>query len=199
MLGPGRYLLGVAELALLVGFAWLGAARLRRRLLPEFRGAPACLAAGVIGLALLIWVAVLLGTVSLLEPLPYLVGVAAVGLGLRLAIREPPTAPPARGAAGEPPIGAWGWPAIGVAVVVAAIAILHFGGRREDPAGDRHDRVRQHLVPRPLRGRLLPERRHLEPALHRAAVPRLVLPRRTGKSSTRSGCWHSGATCSPRC
>ena len=31
MLGPGRYLLGVAELALLVGFAWLGAARLRGR------------------------------------------------------------------------------------------------------------------------------------------------------------------------
>ena len=32
MLGPGRYLLGAVELLWLVGFAWLGAAQVRRRL-----------------------------------------------------------------------------------------------------------------------------------------------------------------------
>ena len=34
MLGPGRYLLGVVELLWLVGFAWVGAARVRRRWVP---------------------------------------------------------------------------------------------------------------------------------------------------------------------
>jgi hypothetical protein len=82
MLGPGRYLLGVAELALLVGFAWLGAASVRARLLPRFRGVPAQLAAAVMALALLVWVAELLGTVGWFKPVPYLVGVVAVGAGL---------------------------------------------------------------------------------------------------------------------
>jgi hypothetical protein len=82
MLGPGRYLLGVAELAVLAGFAGLGAARLRERLLPRFQGPPACLATGLIALALLIWVAEILGTVSLFKPVPYLAGVAVVGLGI---------------------------------------------------------------------------------------------------------------------
>ncbi len=81
MLGPGRYLLGAAEISLLAGFAWLGAASIRTRLLPRFSGAPACLATSVIGLALLIWVAELLGTVSLFKPVPYLLGVAVTGVG----------------------------------------------------------------------------------------------------------------------
>ena len=38
MLDLRRYLLGVAEIGLLVGFAWLGAAAVRRRLLPELDG-----------------------------------------------------------------------------------------------------------------------------------------------------------------
>ena len=82
MLGPGRYLLGAVEIVLLVGFAWLGAASLCRRLLPMLRGAPAYLASAVIGLALLLWVAELLGSFGLFEPLLYLVAVALVGAGL---------------------------------------------------------------------------------------------------------------------
>ncbi len=82
MLGPGRYLLGVAELSLLVGFAWLGASALRARLLPKLAGAPAQLASAVLALALLIWVAELLGTVSLFKPGAYLVGVGVAGLGI---------------------------------------------------------------------------------------------------------------------
>jgi hypothetical protein len=81
MLGPGRYLLGVAEIALLVGFAWLGAAALRARLLPRLPGAAAHLASAVLALALLIWTAELLGTVGWFKPVPYLVGVVAAGVG----------------------------------------------------------------------------------------------------------------------
>jgi hypothetical protein len=120
MLGPGRYLLGVVELAVLVGFAWLGAARVRGRLLPELNGAPAYLARSVIGLALLIWVAELLGTASSFEPVPYLLGVVVVGAALRLTIQEAPTAQPAESAVGA------SWIATAVGLVVAAIAVIHF-------------------------------------------------------------------------
>jgi hypothetical protein len=82
VLGPGRYLLGVAELTLLAGSAWLGASSVRARLLPRFEGAPAGLATAVLALALLVWVAELLGTVSLFKPGAYLVGVAVAGLGI---------------------------------------------------------------------------------------------------------------------
>ena len=72
MLGPGRYLLGAVELIWLVGFAWLGAARVRRRWLPEVGGEAGFLASAVVAIALLIWVAELLGTVSAFKPVPYL-------------------------------------------------------------------------------------------------------------------------------
>ncbi len=82
MLDLGRYLLGVAEIGLLVGFAWLGASTVRSRLLPDFSGAPAHLASAVLALALLLWVAELLGTVGLFEAAPYVLAVALVGAGL---------------------------------------------------------------------------------------------------------------------
>ncbi|MFL5834758.1 MAG: hypothetical protein ACJ76B_12395 [Solirubrobacterales bacterium] len=82
MLGPGRYLLGVLELLLLGGFAWLGGDAARRWLLPRFEGAPAYLASGVIALALLIWGAQLLGSFGWWEPVPYLVFVAVAALAL---------------------------------------------------------------------------------------------------------------------
>jgi hypothetical protein len=83
MLGPGRYLLGVGELVLLGGFAWLGATQLRARSLPAFTGAPGQLATLVIAVALLLWTAELLGAVSLFEPLLYLLVVVSVGLGIQ--------------------------------------------------------------------------------------------------------------------
>ncbi len=82
MLGPGRYLLGVVEILLLGGFAWMGGVSGRRWLLPRFEGAPAHLASAVIALALLIWAAEALGTFGALDPVPYLVLVGAVGVGL---------------------------------------------------------------------------------------------------------------------
>jgi hypothetical protein len=149
MLDLGRYMLGVLEIALLVGFAWLGAARLRARLLPRFAGAPAHLATAVIALAMLIWVAEILGTASLFEPVPYLVTVAAVGLGLRLGMGEGPSALAAGSAAAASPtvLGAGrasaprGTPATApptgeasspstiatvIALAAAAIAVIHF-------------------------------------------------------------------------
>src|SRR5262245_36686258 len=90
MLGPGRYLLAVVESLLPVGPASLGGAALRRWLLPRFEGAPAHLAAAVLGLALLIWAAEILGTFSVFEPVPYLLLVTAIGAVLWKFAPRPP-------------------------------------------------------------------------------------------------------------
>ncbi len=102
MLSASRYLLGVAEVGLLAGFATLGAAQLRRRLLPDLPGAPAHLATAVLALALLIWTAELLGSFSLFEPAPYLLAIAVIGVASRVLGpgRFATSAPPAGGAAG---------------------------------------------------------------------------------------------------
>ena len=51
MLSAGRYLLGAVDLALLIGFAWLGATAVRRRLVPDLDGAAAPLATAVLAIA----------------------------------------------------------------------------------------------------------------------------------------------------
>ena len=86
MLGPGRYLLGVAEILLLVGFAWVGGTAIRRRLVAELRGATAQLATAVIAVAILVWVAELLGSFKVFEAGPYLAVVVGVGVGVRLVV-----------------------------------------------------------------------------------------------------------------
>ncbi len=123
MLDLGRYLLGVAEIALLVGFAWLGASSLRGRLLPDFSGAPAHLATAVLALALLLWMAELLGAFGFFEQLPYLVVVTVVGLGLWLRLGGrwgQPAAPPE----GHPHLPSW---AALAALAIAAVAVVKFG------------------------------------------------------------------------
>jgi hypothetical protein len=156
MLDAPRYLLGVAEIALLVGFATLGASGLRARLLPGFSGAPAGLATAVLALALLVWVAEILGAVGLLEPASYLLGVGLVGLGTRTllsrvasgwgVLRPPggcggqgfgsagakPLRPEQRAGQEGPPIPRRGPAGRGVdvatliALVIAAAAAVHF-------------------------------------------------------------------------
>jgi hypothetical protein len=121
MLGPGRYLLGVVELLWLVGFAWVGASRVRRRLLPELRGEVGVLASSVVAIALLIWVAELLGTVSLFKPVPYLVGVALGGLVLRFLVGDEKTDDAAKTSSIRPSLVA-----TVIALVIAGIAIGHF-------------------------------------------------------------------------
>jgi hypothetical protein len=140
MLGPGRYLLGAVELLALVGFAWIGASRVRRRWLPEVGGEVGFLASAVLATALLIWVAEVLGTVSLFKPVPYLLSVAVVGLVLWRFAPSAGSAPMggAHRAQAKPStvgdIGATG-PAGGarpsliatvISLVIAGIAIGHF-------------------------------------------------------------------------
>jgi hypothetical protein len=105
VLGAGRYLLGAVELIWLVGFAWLGAARVRRRWLPELGGEAGFLASAVVAVALLIWIAELLGTVSAFKPAPYLLSVAVLGLVLRFGVSSAGGAPVGapRGAQAAPP------------------------------------------------------------------------------------------------
>jgi hypothetical protein len=128
MLGPGRYLLGAVELLLLVGFAWLGAARVRRRWLPDLGGEAGFLASAVVAVALLIWVAEALGTVSAFKPVPYLVGVAVVGLALRFTVSARPSSSP-DAPSPEAPISLRERPSLWatvVSLVIAGIAIGHF-------------------------------------------------------------------------
>jgi len=133
MLGPGRYLLGVAELALLVGCAWLGASALRARLLPSFSGGPAQLASTVLALAILIWVAELLGSFGAWKPLPYLVVTALVGVALwalsggwrggrgRERKPRPQAPPPVTG-----PVGRGLDPTALISFAIALAAFIHF-------------------------------------------------------------------------
>jgi hypothetical protein len=151
MLDLSRYLLGVVEILSLVGFAWFGATQVRRRLLPEFDGAPAHLATAVLALALLLWAAELLGMVGLFEPLPYLVGVGLAALtagvltsGSAKVDEQRGGVSPAGGAVGGPTPeealatgGGGGSPAATgpagqsaptlIALAIAAIAVVKFG------------------------------------------------------------------------
>jgi hypothetical protein len=65
MLSLGSYLLGVAEVSAVVLSLGFSAFRLRGRLLPEWDGAPARLAEIVVAVALLTWIAEILGTFTL--------------------------------------------------------------------------------------------------------------------------------------
>jgi hypothetical protein len=133
VLGPGRYLLGVLEILLLGGFAWVGAAAVRRCLLPQFEGAAAALATAVVALALLIWSAELLGSFGAFEPAPYLVLVAVFGLGSwKLAPSPPQSGEPHLYLLSEvrlPSLRRDGRresiPAL-FALVITAVAVIHF-------------------------------------------------------------------------
>jgi hypothetical protein len=114
MLGVGRYLLGVAELGLIVGFAWLGAASVRRRVVSELDGLAAQLATALLAIGGLLWVAELLGTFGWFEAGPYLAVVIVVGLGLWTLVG---------GRGGRPRRPS---PAALIALVIAAVAVVHF-------------------------------------------------------------------------
>lgn len=133
MLSVGRYLLGVAELGVLVGFAWLGAGAVRRRLAPELDGLVAQVATAVLGVAGLLWVAELLGTVGWFRPLPYLAALVVVGVGLylRLGGRRGGPSRTADDSPGEKPSKTEGplrlpLPATLVALAIATVATIHF-------------------------------------------------------------------------
>ncbi len=115
-LSAGEYLLGAAELGLIVAALAFAAVRLRRLALPGFKGTPAFVADAVGTLALATVLAELLGTFSLFTELGYLIGsllVAAASLGVRRDDSYESDTPPA------PAAHRLGLPI--VAVVVAAV------------------------------------------------------------------------------
>lgn len=129
-----RYLLGVVEIALLVGASVAGAACLRRTWVPQLSDAPAHLATAVLALALLVWSAVLLGTVAAFKAGPYLAVVGAAALGIWVVSRrsaarvsagaiareadasERTAAPSQRGVA------------TALAMLLGVVALVHFAG-----------------------------------------------------------------------
>jgi len=119
MLGAGRYLLGVAELGLIAGFAWLGAASVRRRLVAELNGVPGQLATVVLAIAGLVWIAQLLGSAGWFKAGPYLAAVMVVGSGLWLLVG-----------------GRWGRPSglLGFSPGEEKFVRERWGGEKEDAA-----------------------------------------------------------------
>jgi hypothetical protein len=115
MLGAGRYLLGVVDLALIVGFAWLGATAVRRRLAPEMNGMAAQLATAILGIAGLLWIAELLGSFGWFQAWPYSVAVVVVGAVFRARMGGPWGGAP-RGPSLRTPI----------ALAIASLAVVHF-------------------------------------------------------------------------
>jgi hypothetical protein len=147
MLDAWRYLLGVVEIGILVGSAWLGAATVRRWLVPELDGATGQLATAVLAIAGLLWIAEVLGTLGWFKAGPYLFAVTIVGLGLWLGMRGgwggPSGAAASRfsphrrlrtaaNSSGEKPSKTEGPPhpprlAALMALAIAAVAVVKFG------------------------------------------------------------------------
>ena len=122
VLGAGDYLLGVAELALLIGGAGAGAVRVRTRLLPGWSGAPAWLADLVLAAALILLVSELLGAVGAFREPWLMLAVAACGFALRALVAPPPPGAPQEGPPVPDP-----WPfAKWAALLVAALVVAHW-------------------------------------------------------------------------
>ncbi len=135
MVSAGSYV--VSAIALMVVGLSIGftAFRLRRKLLPDWDGAPARLVESVVAIALLIWLGEILGTVGLLYDWIF-VGASLVLAGIArallpagpVAVGDPPPLPVAKASSGAvppttPPAGpgVWQWLiTIGVIGLVAA-------------------------------------------------------------------------------
>ena len=79
MIGAGTYVLTVALLAAVVVPVGFSAVRVRRRLLPEWEGAPAHLVEAILAVTLLILLAELLGTAQILYSWSLVARIPAVG------------------------------------------------------------------------------------------------------------------------
>ncbi len=127
MVSAGSYILSVALLVALVLSLGFSAVRLRRRLLPEWEGAPARLVEAIVGVALLIWISELLGVFGLL----YAGTIVAASILLAVIVSGPGVLSWGKGgAAGKgvldapPRPGAW---SLAVAVGVVALVFADWG------------------------------------------------------------------------
>jgi hypothetical protein len=116
----GRYLLGVAALVCVLGSLGVGAAAVRRYLLPDWRGADARLAEIVTGCALLVGIIEALGTVGLFRLAPTVVGSIAVGSALRLGLTSRSSARVVRPRVAGPGIAA----AVLILISVAGLVVV---------------------------------------------------------------------------
>ena len=96
MVSTGSYILSAALLAVLVLSLGFSAVCLRRRFMPGWEGAPAHLVEAIVGVALLIWLSELLGSVNLL----YAGALVAVAVVLAAAVAFGPRVLSGRGGAG---------------------------------------------------------------------------------------------------
>jgi hypothetical protein len=124
MLDAADYLLGTAELLAVALGSAAGATRARSRLLPGWSGAPARLADLVLGLALVIGVAELLGSFDAFRELPFVLGVIVAGIAIRLLVRPGTAAPGAvrqlPPASPQPPV------LVAAALLAAGLVIAHW-------------------------------------------------------------------------
>ncbi len=124
-----RYLIGVAALLCVLGSLGVGAAAVRRYLLPHWCGADARLAEIVIGCALLVGIMEILGTVELFRLLPMVVGSIAVGSALRLGLTSRSSARVVRPRTARPGVTAADAVLILVTVADLVVVLMQWTGR----------------------------------------------------------------------
>jgi hypothetical protein len=126
MVDFGSYLLGAAQLALVVLPIGFSAYRLRQRLLPSWDGAPARLVETIVGVALVIWISELLGVFGLFYA-GTLIGAAVLVAGTLVLWPAGPVSDrglslPGESSRSSPPAGGGGWALFVMVVVIAATA-----------------------------------------------------------------------------
>jgi hypothetical protein len=147
VVSAGPYILSALELAAVVGALAFSAVRLRNRLLPAWTGAPARLVESIAGIALLIWIGEILGTVNLFYGWTvvgsslFLAGIVAAwprvargeggAAGGRPVLDLPPPADEASLAQG-PTAPSVHWLAMVVTVGVVAVVVAHWGLTTKD-------------------------------------------------------------------
>ena len=169
-------MLGAAALLVVLGSLAIAAVAVRRRVLPEWSGAPARLAETVTGLALLIGILELLGAVGLFVLGPIVVASALAGAAAWRWV-----APPRRTHKGAEHPG-WGIGAV-LALLAGATVIAEWGASHDPVLRRRHPRVRLALVPPPVGGELRADGERGVAAVHRRRVPDAVLSRHRGDAA----------------
>ncbi len=131
MVDLGGYLLGVVQLALVVVPVGLSGYRLRGRLLPGWKGAPARLVESIVGVAIVIWLSEILGTVglfyagALIGASLLVAGTVALWPAGPVTAGDPPSLPVAKASSGMvpptvPPTGEVSWSMLVMVAVIAA-------------------------------------------------------------------------------
>ncbi len=120
-MSTSQYLLGAAELAVIVAALGLGAYHVRLLIVPAWRGAPARLAEFVLGISALVLIAELIGVVGLLTEGVLVGACVAVGLGGAWWARG-------RGhpSAERDPVPLTSWVMLAIAVAASLLVVAHW-------------------------------------------------------------------------